>query len=834
MTKVIGTQRQGQAFLVIGPESSGAKLVTSILIAGGCIGSSEHEQPFDDEPFHGDKVVLRRSVPHLLNWSSVDEAIDKCVSEDYDYKVIVCTRDTTCMAKSQVARGHVGDIERALDNIAQAYQIIFNTIHRPVLVSYESLVLHPNSTQESLQLQLELNVATVAITDENAKHLGDSKTLAVVTPFRNARRDLNLYFDQLVALQGELVGLGYTLRLIAAEGDSIDGTQQEITRLGYEHNINIEFVECSHGEKSWASVEDPKRLECMSMVMNKAMDRVRSSDDVVLWLMSDLVWKVDTVLEMLNYADSSSIITPLALNDDGSLFWDIWAYRDLYGNRFKQEYPYSSYDEEYYPAGPVGLIELSSAGTCLMMDARIARKFRADKSEAVSFCTNARENGCCVYTNYSWSVLHRSITNKRLLFLGDAVVATGFSRCTHEMLPALASCGYDIEVIAVGYWGTPHDYPYRIMPAAVPPGDHLLGEMQLYRQLISNSYDVVIVQCDVWNGKSYLNAIRQAEVDAPDNAPGVVIGWMPVDASNQIAAVELNHTYKDDDPGKPIRGFDHVVCWTEFAKEQLRLGGYTGELSIVPLGVDLNMFTPVTDSKRQRARELFLPEECHNGFVVGTVARNHRRKMLHLTIEAFTQWLYEDGIKNAHLLIHCLPSNPPGGVDLSACVRRHNVKEYVWLSSGNLDDSLLPVLYHAMDVYLTTTLGEGWGLPLLESMASGVPVIMPDNPAMHWATDAACFVDCSQEDLVAPLNAMPYTVGQTVNVDSVVDELSRLYNDEQARLKFANVGLDLARTLSWKSSADMFVREVENVVAKSKVLEAKEVEVEPLELAKAV
>ena len=58
-----------RAFLVLGAESSGTRLVTRLLIAAGCHGDGGHQQPFDkwqaaSSPFDGkDPIVWRRSYP---------------------------------------------------------------------------------------------------------------------------------------------------------------------------------------------------------------------------------------------------------------------------------------------------------------------------------------------------------------------------------------------------------------------------------------------------------------------------------------------------------------------------------------------------------------------------------------------------------------------------------------------------------------------------------------------------------------------------------------------------------------------------------------------------
>ena len=53
-----------RAFVVLGAESSGTRLLTRMLIASGCKGSDGYDQPWDDKlPYDDPLIVWRRSVP---------------------------------------------------------------------------------------------------------------------------------------------------------------------------------------------------------------------------------------------------------------------------------------------------------------------------------------------------------------------------------------------------------------------------------------------------------------------------------------------------------------------------------------------------------------------------------------------------------------------------------------------------------------------------------------------------------------------------------------------------------------------------------------------------
>jgi glycosyltransferase involved in cell wall biosynthesis len=69
---------------------------------------------------------------------------------------------------------------------------------------------------------------------------------------------------------------------------------------------------------------------------------------------------------------------------------------------------------------------------------------------------------------------------------------------------------------------------------------------------------------------------------------------------------------------------------------------------------------------------------------------------------------------------------------------------------GYVDDALLPGLYAGASAFVLPSLHEGFGLPCLEAMASGVPVVAADRGALpETCGDAALLVEPRRPDLVA-------------------------------------------------------------------------------------
>jgi len=161
-----------RCFLVLGPESSGTRWLTSILCDAGCAGSAEHQQPWDSEPLRGDLVVWRRSFPHGAEWPNLTAMFDGLRDNHYDVFGLVMVRDWFAMESSQ-RRFRDDDVTT---NTQRAYRDIFLALQDVpfIVVSYEALLSRPDAYATRLLERLELSQpVTVAAIDGNEKYYGE-------------------------------------------------------------------------------------------------------------------------------------------------------------------------------------------------------------------------------------------------------------------------------------------------------------------------------------------------------------------------------------------------------------------------------------------------------------------------------------------------------------------------------------------------------------------------------------------------------------------------------------------------------------------------------------
>lgn len=103
---------------------------------------------------------------------------------------------------------------------------------------------------------------------------------------------------------------------------------------------------------------------------------------------------------------------------------------------------------------------------------------------------------------------------------------------------------------------------------------------------------------------------------------------------------------------------------------------------------------------------------------------------------------------------------------------------------GYLDDETLPAVYAGAEAFVFPSIYEGFGLPLLEAMASGTPVVCSNNTALpEVAGAAAVFVDA-------------------YDIESIAQGIRTLCEDESLRSRLRDAGLARAKDFTWERTTE--------------------------------
>ncbi len=216
----------------------------------------------------------------------------------------------------------------------------------------------------------------------------------------------------------------------------------------------------------------------------------------------------------------------------------------------------------------------------------------------------------------------------------------------------------------------------------------------------------------------------------------------------------------------------HIIVPSEFTKQEIHdyIKKITAHIHVIHHGIDTRFITADPGSS--------LSKDIRKPYIL-SVGRIEEKKNTRRLIEAFT--LLRSQSATAYQLV--LIGKPGFGYDaVRAAYNASPYKEDI-LFLGWTEQEQLPTLYKEASLFAFPSLYEGFGIPVVEAFAAGVPVLTAQGSCLsEIAADAALFVD--------PLSAASIHVG-----------LETVLNDESLRKELIEKGKKRARTFSWEKTA---------------------------------
>lgn len=176
----------------------------------------------------------------------------------------------------------------------------------------------------------------------------------------------------------------------------------------------------------------------------------------------------------------------------------------------------------------------------------------------------------------------------------------------------------------------------------------------------------------------------------------------------------------------PALGGLTAVPLTEQTAEHLRRGGWRRIGPVIPHGVETRRFRPLGASARRRLRERWElggagEAAVERTFVVGAVGAHTARKRLDLVLASFAR--FASTCPCSLLVVKTDRLRSAEGTDLQALTRRLGIEARVRLVTAELSTAAMAGLYNCFDVLLALAEWEGFGIPVIEAMSCGVPVV---------------------------------------------------------------------------------------------------------------
>ncbi len=369
----------------------------------------------------------------------------------------------------------------------------------------------------------------------------------------------------------------------------------------------------------------------------------------------------------------------------------------------------------------------------------------------------------------------------KILWVSESsVLGTGFSTYTNEILKRLYKTD-EFEIAEMGSYVAPEDERLQVIPwqhYAVMPhiykdpktgrkvqkkaeldsyqskNSNQFGEWRFEQVLLEFQPDIVIDNRDWW--------MVEFEERTKLRENFIWILLVPVDGDPQKH--EWMATYERADIVLSYSEYGNRIIENQSAKK-IKVHGVPSP------GVDLNVFKPVTPEEKSALKKKYWMTK-HDGSelkVIGTVMRNQGRKLFTSLIQSFRMYRDKHPESFDKTVLHLHTSIPDVGWDIRESLRRTGMLSHVTLTyrceecnhifvSNIMGDQStdyygvcqkcgknkartpntqrflsreqLAEIYNTFDVYVQFSISEGFGMPIVEAKACGVPVMVTKNTAM--------------------------------------------------------------------------------------------------------
>lgn len=366
------------------------------------------------------------------------------------------------------------------------------------------------------------------------------------------------------------------------------------------------------------------------------------------------------------------------------------------------------------------------------------------------------------------------MAKKKLLAWSDSAIAgTGFGVVSKHVLMALHKTGkYDIHHLAINFRGeftNPDDVPWQQQPAKLMDPRDPHGMKMFIKTVAKGNYDLIWVCNDLYVTHEVVAGLQQAKqylLNQGKKWPQIVYYYpvdclVPSDGSNFLKEAHVPVCYTDHGREETLKVFPAI-------KPRLRQ---------IPHGVDTKVFYPVDPGVVPKLKE-GLGQDPTAPLIVN-INRNSPRKQIQYSFLAFKE--FKKHVPNAVMYVHSKAIDIGG--DLVKAIRCLGLSPQTdiiyplkYSATNPISTAAMNQLYNAADMFLTTHLGEGWGLTVTEAMAAGTPVVAPRNTSMPQQlgenSERGYLYDCSDTIWIDNSGYRPKGL-----IPDIVEQMLAVYND---------------------------------------------------------
>ena len=178
-----------------------------------------------------------------------------------------------------------------------------------------------------------------------------------------------------------------------------------------------------------------------------------------------------------------------------------------------------------------------------------------------------------------------------------------------------------------------------------------------------------------------------------------------------------------------------------------------------------------------------------------SVSSSDRRKNLPHLIRSFNKFILQEKPQDLHLVL--TGNSTYGRLTVGELDIKGTVRDRIFVTEKHIDDEDLSAIYSHSLCFFFMSLYEGFGLPALEAMQCGVPVVTSNTTSLPEVVgDAGITLSPTDEDALCGV-------------------MNEVYHSEELRDRYSRSGLERAKQFSWQRCAEEYTNIFQRIASDS-------------------
>jgi len=365
---------------------------------------------------------------------------------------------------------------------------------------------------------------------------------------------------------------------------------------------------------------------------------------------------------------------------------------------------------------------------------------------------------------------------------GVATARSGYSGIGMALCQKLQEMGHDVKALGIGYTGQEHGGTFSLVPCGSPRD--AAGVLNNLKYMWKP--DVVVVALDIhFFQEMFFPVAKKLGIKyiciTPLESEPLCMTW-----ANLLGQM------------------NKVFFISEFGTEEAKKAGVNAEH--LKVGIDTNSWRLRTNEEYLSIRKTLGFEE--DDFVVLTVADNQERKNLSAGLEIISELKRVHKVKVKHVLV--TREDSMVGWKLYDLAMRLGISSDLRVFKSGLPFMELYMLYVASDAFLLCSKGEGLGIPVMEAMAVGIPIVANKVGAIReLLKDGRGFIVEPEYQMIDPFgNQNRYFINKFV----AVQELSYISENKENLHGVIARAREFVEQMNWNVPAEQLAKAIGEVV----------------------